>query len=341
MSVNSNYLVRVEKKVKQQLTGARSVFLLGAGSSYLNGNGYPLADQLWESIRDSIPENERADIQSKLDEGADGLEHALDLIDKGGVDEGPHRYSVVIAIAVHFSKLSPSLKVHRQFVSHLANRNEKRSIIFSLNYDPLLERAAEDEHVRLYDGFHGFENAYFDPSSLGEDTAIFSRGFRWPRVHWVLGRLHLFKLHGSVGWYDCPKEGIRRTRFDSDIPASATRLMVPPQHRKAADTMLRPYANLWSEFRGRVAQGLELSNRLISIGYGLRDNHVNAVIEAGLARNNFTLIVCCKFLAEDVVARWKDSRNVILVTENICCLQGEVGPGHPDLWAFERIVEEV
>jgi hypothetical protein len=38
------------KKLRSQIKGARAVFLLGAGSSYLAGAGYPLSGGLWEEI---------------------------------------------------------------------------------------------------------------------------------------------------------------------------------------------------------------------------------------------------------------------------------------------------
>src|SRR5574341_800425 len=104
MADKADFIKRLENKVRQQLASQRVGFLLGAGSSYLDGKGYPLTSELWGSIRESISEKERDAIQVKLDEGA-GLEQALDLLDEGGVIDSPHRHSVTAAIAEHFSKL--------------------------------------------------------------------------------------------------------------------------------------------------------------------------------------------------------------------------------------------
>ncbi len=116
--------------------------------------------------------------------------------------------------------------------------------------------------------------------------------------------------------------------------------MIPPQHRKATDTMTPPYAQLWSEFRGMLRQGPILINRVVSVGYGMRDEHVNAVIENGLARENFNLVVLARDLGPDSFARWSKWKNAIVVTNNCCSMNGEIGPGHPDLWSFERISKE-
>jgi len=91
--VASNFTTELETKVAQQLGAQRVGYLLGAGSSYLNGAGYPLAFQLWDLIKDDIADTEkRADIQAKLDGGANGIEQALDLLDDGGANDTPYRH---------------------------------------------------------------------------------------------------------------------------------------------------------------------------------------------------------------------------------------------------------
>ena len=331
----------MEAKVRQQLAGRRVGFLLGAGASFLNGDGYPLATQLWERIGDRVRESERTAIQAKLDAGASDIEQALDLLDPGGVEDSPHRHSVSSAIGDYFCTLQPPLVEHAEFLRRVARRMESAVPVFSLNYDPLLERAAEHCKLRLVDGFVGAEQAYFDPAVFQEQIGTIQRGRRHPQVRWVTGVIHLFKLHGSVGWYECPSNGVRRCSFAALIPAETKRLMVPPQHRKATDTTAPPYAALWSEFRRLVRHGPSPIHRLVCIGYGMRDEHVNAVIENGLARSDFTLMIFAKDLATDVFNRWRPRRNVIIVTDNCCSLYGETGPGHPDLWSFERLSCEV
>jgi len=73
----------------------------------------------------------------------------------------------------------------------------------------------------------------------------------------------------------------------------------------------------------------------------MRDEHVNAVIEGGLGRQDFTLMVFAKYLTDEVFDRWKVHPRAMVVTEDRCALQGEVGVGHPDLWSFERLSREV
>jgi len=337
MSATSTFLSRLESKVTQQLGSQRVGYVIGAGASYLNGKAYPLAGQLWSHIAAKIRAPERTEIQAKLDGGADGIEHALDLLDDGAAVERPHRHLVTEAIAEHFLSISPPTDCHQTFVRRLAMRTERRVPIFCLNYDGLIELSADLERVRVVDGFLGIERPFFEPQTFQESQGITHRGKRGMLVDWKSGILHLYKLHGSLGWFQVAGNHVRRLGLTTATPASAKRLMIPPQHRKVTDTTALPYSALWSDFRGLLCHGPILLNRLVAIGYGLRDEHLNAVIENALARGSFTLLAFAHSLTPEVFTRWSVRRNAIIVTNSQCSLYGERGPGHPDLWSFEYL----
>lgn len=358
MVAASNFTTELETKVAQQLKSQRVGYLLGAGSSYLNGAGYPLAFQLWDLIKGSITDAaKRDDIQAKLDGGANGLEHALDLLDDGGANDTPYRHLVTAALAELFMSKTPPLDLHGQFVCRISRHADPSVKVFSLNYDPLIERAAARFLVRVIDGYLGAEHAYFDPALFEERIGRIRGTHRGKQFDETVKPIHLLKLHGSLGWYECQIYGVRRCgfdtvhrcgfdavrrcEFDTALPATTKRLMVPPQRRKAADTMYPPYSALWSTFRGCLAHNAAPINRLVCIGYGFADEHVNAVIEAALARTDFTVLIFTKNLSVPAWARWSSKTNVIVVTETQCSLKGITGPGHADLWSFERLAKEV
>jgi hypothetical protein len=337
-----DFIRRLETYVKTQLRSQRVGYLLGAGSSYLNGAGYPLAYELWDLIKDKITDAiKRDEIQAKLDGGASGIEHALDLLDDGGAQDTPYRHLVTVAIAELFLTQTPPLEVHIEFVRRLCHRASPCLKIFSLNYDPLIERAAERAKVRLVDGFLGSEHGYFDATVFEERIGRIRGSHRGRQFDETVKPLHLLKLHGSLGWYECERHGARRCAFGACPPEETKRLMVPPQRRKATDTMLPPYAALWSSFRGSLGQNASPINRLVCMGYGFGDEHVNAVIEAALARSDFTVLIFTRALGDIAWNRWRTKTNVAVVTEQRCSLKGEVGCGHLSLWSFERIAEEI
>ena len=336
------FTIELETKIREQLRAQRVGYLLGAGSSYIDGNGYPLTFELWDLIKGKIDDEEKRDeIQAKLDDGATGIEEALDLLDDGGAIDTPYRHLVTAAIAEIFQPKEPTLDLHVAFIRQLSQRADPYVKVFSLNYDPLIERAAEQGKVRVSDGFLGMEHAYFDAAVFEERIGRIRGTHKGRQFDETVKPIHLFKLHGSLGWYDCPQRGVRRCAFGSKTPNGAKRLMVPPQRRKAADTMLPPYSALWSAFRGCLGHDATPINRLACFGYGFADEHVNAVIEGALARNDLTLLIFTKALSDLAWSRWSAKANTVVVTEARCSLKGTIGPGHLTLWKFENLCSEV
>lgn len=233
MATISDFTTELEAKVAQQLKSQRVGYLLGAGSSYLNGYGYPLSFELWDLIKNHISDTIRRDeIQSKLDAGAKGIEHALDLLDDGGLLEGPHRYIVAAAIADQFLPLTPTLVHHVEFIKRLAAKLVPHVRIFNLNYDPLIERSAELARVRLCDGFVGHEHAYFDASTFSERVGQIRGTSKDKKFDEIVRPILLLKLHGSVGWYQCATNGVRRCGFGVCIPSGTKRLLIPPKNAR-------------------------------------------------------------------------------------------------------------
>ena len=342
MTGSLDFKARLEAKISEQLRAQRVGYLFGAGSSYLNGAGYPLAFDLWDRIKDRITDAaRRAEIQAVLDTRGLGIEDALDQLDNGLVIEGPHRHLVTAAIAELFLTIDARTDVHIEFVKRLAQKGDPSIKVFTLNYDPLVERAAEAARVRLCDGFAGHEHAYFDGAMFEERIGRIRGSHKGRQFDETTKPIHLLKLHGSLGWFECTSIGVRRCAFASAIPAPTKRLMIPPQRRKASDTMTPPYATLWSAFRGALGQDSVPLNRLACCGYGFLDEHVNAVIEGALARSDFSLLIFTKALSDGAWTRWSAKPNTVVVTEARCSIKGETGPGHADLWDFAKLATKV
>lgn len=342
MIATSDFTTELEAKVAEQLTAQRVGYLLGAGSSYLDGDGYPLALELWDLVKGLITdETKRDEIQTKLDGGAIGIEHALDLLDDGGANDTPYRHLVTTALAELYMPLTPPLDLHCEFVRHIAKHANPSIKVFSLNYDPLIERAAALVRIRMIDGFLGIEHSYCNSAVFEERIGRIRGSHKGRQFEETVKPIHLLKLHGSLGWYECSTNGVRRCGFSVRPPDGTKRLMVPPSRRKASDTVYPPYSALWSTFRGCLGHNDVPINRLVCIGYGFGDEHVNTIIEAALNRTDFTVLIFAKALPVSSWTRWSSKTNVIVVTETQCSLKGRIGPGHCDLWSFERLAKEV
>ena len=342
MKKEQPFAEKIIGKLREQIKGKRTGFLLGSGASFLDGRGYPLTTDLWLSIKEFVLPNDRDQIETKLQSGCENLERALDALDNNARSDFPLRHRVSCAINKCFGNLTPPLDVHRRFVVGLSARTERRVPVFTLNYDPLVELAGDLECQLVIDGFCGTLNSYFKHACFYDYHALPEcRRGRTVAVT-VRGTINLYKLHGSMGWYlDCDNIA-RRVSPGTPVPEKWIPLLIPPQNRKTSDTGYAPYAALWSEFRGVLANdSTRLLSRLICVGYGMGDGHVNAVIQSALARPHFTLVIMARNLSEETFRQWVQYRNAIIATESRSSLFGEQGPGICDGWSFEWLAKEV
>lgn len=337
-----DFILAIQQKIEEQLHSQRVGYLLGAGSSYLSGAGFPLMGSIWQEIENLIPGcAEKADIERLLVSGVPGLEQALDLIDDGGAQDTPHRHIVTDAIARLFNSRFPDLSLHVKFVRNVSTRGDPYVKIFTLNYDTLIEQASDIARIRLVDGFSGTVLPFFAPEVFEERLGRIRGTYKARQFEETVKPIQLLKLHGSIGWLETSSLGIRRSERALTLPQGARRLMIPPQRRKATETMLPPYSALWSAFRGCLSHDATPINRLLCIGYGFRDEHVNAVIDNALVRPDFTLLIFAKALGNPEWERWSQKKNVIIVTESRCSMKAVIGPGHPQMWDFSWFCREV
>jgi len=183
------------------------------------------------------------------------------------------------------------LSDHKTLLRKLLTRplNLKRINIFTLNYDTLVEQAADGEGIVLLDGFVGTQRRVFRPESYEQDL-YFPAETTEGRVHRFDRVLHLYKLHGSTTWIaneptmDDPY-GVQAVPFRSD---GALPLLIYPAPTKYGATLGMPYSELFRRFAGVLTRPQSV---LFVIGYGFGDEHVNAIIRQAFAVPSFTLVI--------------------------------------------------
>jgi len=142
-----------------------------------------------------------------------------------------------------------------------AVRRENPIEVFTTNYDLLMEQAFEDCCVPYFDGFAGARKPFFDLRAMEEDMLP----PRWAR---------LWKLHGSINWYQVANKGVfRGTTSDDD------RRVIYPSHLKYQESRRMPYLAMIDRLRAFLKKP---SAVLIICGYSFRDEHINEVIIQGL-----------------------------------------------------------
>ena len=201
------------------------------------------------------------------------------------------------------------LATYKSLVRKLLTRplNLKRVNIFTLNYDTLVEQAADATGVVLLDGFVGTQRRVFRPESYEQDL-YFPAETTEGRVHRFDRVLHLYKLHGSITWVrnqpsmDDPY-GIRSSGFDPDRTEP---VLIYPTPAKYGETLGLPYSELFRRFGTALVRPQSV---LFVIGYGFGDEHVNSIIRQALAVPSFTLVIVDPCPSSDFVSQLRDQQD--------------------------------
>jgi hypothetical protein len=182
----------------------------------------------------------------------------LDALDKGVCD--------FVQEVVNRSHISASSPYHciADWINAIAR--EQPIEVFTTNYDLLMEQALESSGTPYFDGFSGVSRPFFDLQAIEEDILP----PRWAR---------LWKLHGSINWFQAPRTGVFRSASRPDD--SAIRL-IHPSHLKYDESRRMPYLVMLDRLRSFLKQP---TSALIVSGYSFRDDHLNEVILQGLQRS--------------------------------------------------------
>jgi len=204
-----------------------------------------------------------------------------------------------------------SNEFHKLFLKKVIARdtNKSKVNIFTLNYDLLIEKTAEELGILVNNGFMGFTVRKFDPMVYNIDYHVKVPESNRPIP--LNKSINLFKLHGSISWFESeealPYKVIeKQPRFEKgDNGAMFIKLendkerpdyVIYPTYSKVRQSFDTPYSELFRQFTNI----LNLRNStLFVIGYSFSDEHVNNIIGNALSNPNFNLVV---FSYDDISA---------------------------------------
>lgn len=183
--------------------------------------------------------------------------------------------------------------------------------IFTTNYDLLMEQALEDRRVPYFDGFAGSRNPFFDVRAMEEDTLP----PRWAR---------LWKLHGSINWYQIPTRGVFRGLDDE----RGVKRVIHPSHLKYEESRRMPYLAMIDRLKAFLRQP---SAAIVICGYSFRDEHINEVLVQGLQGTPKAIAFALLF---DKLENYPQARNLASERSNLIVLarDGSVIGSHESSW---------
>lgn len=190
---------------------------------------------------------------------------------------------------------------------------EKPIEVFTTNYDLLLEQAFEDLSIPYFDGFVGSRQSFFDLRAV-EDNLI-------PK-HWT----RLWKIHGSINWFQKENKEVFRSSRTSEINASH---LIYPSHLKYEQSRKMPYLAMIDQLNRFIRQPNSL---LIISGYSFNDQHLNDTIISALRANPSSMVIAMLW---ETLTYEKDGNVIERYPEAI---KRATGRNNLAIWAYDEAV---
>lgn len=180
--------------------------------------------------------------------------------------------------------------------------------IFTTNYDNLIEKALEKNHIDYFDGFSGRINPKFSTANYGK-LICKQNGFQGRLTEEV--SVNLYKIHGSLYWKE-EKDDIVFDDFNErinnisaakenqeDFLENYSKLaIINPEKNKFNSTVMN--SNYYDQIR-MFANDMERQNAiLLSFGFSFADEHILQIIDRALGTNPTLTLLLFPYCQEDL-----------------------------------------
>lgn len=141
-----------------------------------------------------------------------------------------------------------------RLLEHMFKSNLKIINIVTTNYDRLAEYACDQGRIHHYTGFtHGFFRQLAPPTEI---TSV--------------RRANIWKVHGSLDWFQSPLEDTVAISNIKNIPDNYQSQIVTPGTQKYHKTHLEPFRSIINN----ADQAINEAGSYLCIGYGFNDEHI-------------------------------------------------------------------
>ena len=158
-------------------------------------------------------------------------------------------------ISIFHASLSGCLKFPlSNLLNHMFQSSRKILNIITTNYDRLAEYACEQEKIYHYTGFtHGYYRQLAKPTELN-----------------CARRVNIWKVHGSLDWFQCPLRNTVALTNIFEIPVNYEPQIVTPGRHKYQKTHLEPYRTIINS----ADEAINSAGSYLCVGYGFNDEHI-------------------------------------------------------------------
>lgn len=165
-----------------------------------------------------------------------------------------------------------------RLLEHMFKTSLKIINIITTNYDRLAEYACDQARFHHYTGFtHGFFR------QLAKPTEIMS-----PR------RVNVWKVHGSLDWFQSPLEDTVALSNIQGVPENFEPQIVTPGTQKYQKTHLEPFRSIINNADAAINE----AGSYLCIGYGFNDEHIQPKLMAKCQRQSTPITIITYELSE-------------------------------------------
>lgn len=158
-----------------------------------------------------------------------------------------------------------------RLLEHMFKSSLKMINIITTNYDRLAEYACDQGRIHHYTGFtHGYFRQLSTPTEI---TA--SR------------RVNIWKVHGSLDWFQSPLEDTVALVNIHSIPENYEAQIVTPGAHKYQKTHLEPFRSIINN----ADEAIKHANSYLCIGYGFNDEHIQPKLVAKCLRQKTPITI--------------------------------------------------
>ena len=163
-------------------------------------------------------------------------------------------------------------------LGHMFNSSIKTINIITTNYDRLAEYACDQARIHHYTGFtHGFFRQLASPTEINSER-----------------RVNIWKVHGSLDWFQSPIEDTVALSNIRDIPDNYRPQIVTPGIQKYQKTHDEPFRSIIYN----ADQAIGEAGSYLCIGYGFNDGHIQPKLMAKCNRQNTPLTLITYALSD-------------------------------------------
>lgn len=165
-----------------------------------------------------------------------------------------------------------------RLLQHMFKSSLKTVNIVTTNYDRLAEYACDQGRIHHFTGFtHGFFRQLADPTEINSAR-----------------RANIWKVHGSLDWFQSPLEDTVALSNINDIPDNYQPQIVTPGTQKYQKTHLEPFRSIIHN----ADQALNEAGSYLCVGYGFNDEHIQPKLMVKCLRQNAPITIITYALSD-------------------------------------------